>query len=131
MPILVIHDRVPMTRNLPRRSLGTPHVPGNSVISSRNPSFGLPLDVTSVVSRRTGNGRAVSKLERHLAEQDSSGKHIRHLQQAEIRRVSVIRTRTIRDLRFAPVKTHRQSILAVLWSVQQPHPILTLHHSSY
>jgi len=97
MSILVIHDRIPMTRNLPRRSFGTPHVPGNSVVTSRDPSFGLPFDITSVVRSRTSDGRVISKLERHLAKQDSTSEHVGHLRRARIRITSVHRTYVIRD----------------------------------
>lgn len=81
--ILELHQSIPMTRNFPSRTFRPSNVPGDSVISSRDPTLGLPFDITRVMGGGTGDSGAVSKFEHHLAEQDSSGEHVGHLHRSE------------------------------------------------
>jgi hypothetical protein len=74
-----------MTGNFPRRPLGTPHVPGDGIITPGDPSFGLPFDITSVMCGRACDGGIIPQFERHLTKQDPSSEHIRHLAPGRIR----------------------------------------------
>jgi hypothetical protein len=81
--VLELHQSIPMARNLASRTFRSSNVPGDSVVSPRDPALSLPFDITRVMGRGTGDGGAVSEFEHHFAEQDPSGKHVGHLRRFE------------------------------------------------
>lgn len=68
-----------MSRDLPRAPFRTPDVPCNGVIPTRDPTFGLPFDITRIVRGGAGDGGRIAEFEHHLAKEDASGEHVGHL----------------------------------------------------